>query len=135
MNVLFDFGREGFLDGQISWSSNTMRAVLLDTAAYTFNKATHQWLSDIPNEARVATSGPLANKTVDAGIAGADSAVFTGVVGPTCEAIAIYRDTGVATTSRLIAYLDTASGLPITPNGGDVTIDWDSDASKRIFKL
>ena len=135
MNVLYDFGREGFLDGQISWSSNTMRAVLIDTSAYTFNQATHQWLSDIPVEARIATSGPLSGKTVVAGVAGANSAVFTGVIGADCSAIVIYRDTGVATTSRLIAYLDSASGLPVTPNGGDITINWDADATKRIFKL
>jgi hypothetical protein len=31
-------------------------------------------------------------------------------------------------------YIDAATGLPLTPNGGDVTIQWDNGANK-IFKL
>lgn len=134
-NQLYDFGREGFLDGQISWSSNTIRAALVNTAAYTVNLATHQWLSDIPVDARVATSAPFSSKTYAAGIAGADPAVFSSVSGPECAALVIYRDTGTASTSRLIAYITQANGLPVTPSGGDITITWDTDASKRIFKL
>lgn len=134
-NQLYDFGREGFLDGQTSWSSNTIRAVLVDTAAYTFSKATHQWLSDIPADARIAVSAPFTNKTITAGIAGADPAVFVAASGPVCEALVIYRDTGTASTSRLIAYITQANGLPVTPNGNNITINWDTDASKKIFKL
>ncbi|MGV0949088.1 MAG: hypothetical protein ACOYB3_00140 [Azonexus sp.] len=134
-NQMYDFGREGFLDGQISWSSNTIRAVLVDTAAYTFSRATHQWLSDIDAAARIAVSAPFGNKTIAAGIAGADPAAFTAVTGPVCEALVIYRDTGNAATSRLIAYITNANGLPVTPNGFNITVTWDTDASKKIFKL
>ena len=35
---------------------------------------------------------------------------------------------------KLIAYIDTATGLDVTPNGSDITITWDSGASK-IFSL
>ena len=135
-NELYDFGREGFLDGQISWSQNTIRAVLVNTSAYTFNRATHQWLSDIAADARIATSAPFSNKTYAAGIAGADPAVFTAVTGPICSALVIYRDTGTASTSRLIAYINQANGLPTNPlSGQDITVTWDTDASKKIFKL
>lgn len=132
---MYDFGREGFLDGQISWSSNTIRAVLVNTLAYTFDRSTHQWLSDVDSSARIAVSAPLTNKTVTAGVAGADAAVFTAVTGPICQAIILYRDTGTASTSRLIAYIDTANGLPVNPNGSNITVTWDTDASKKIFKL
>jgi hypothetical protein len=46
----------------------------------------------------------------------------------------IYKDTGTAATSPLIAYIDTATGLPVTPNGGDITVTWDN-GSNKIFKL
>lgn len=134
MNKMFDFGREGFLDGQISWSANTIRAVLVDTTLYTANFATNQWLSDIPVEARVSTSAPLSAKTITAGVASAAAATFTGVTGQPCVVIVLYRDSGVPSTSRLIAYLDQAVGLPVTPNGGDIEIDWDT-GSNKIFKL
>jgi len=56
--------------------------------------------------------------------------------------INIYNPNGVnetssfswSTESPLIAYIDTATGLAVTPNGGDITIAWDSGANK-IFKL
>jgi len=134
MNTLFSFGREGFLDGQISWSTNTIRAVLVDTSIYAVNFATNQWLSDIPVEARVATSAPLSSKTITAGVAGAAAATFTSVTGQRCAAIVLFRDSGVASTSRLIAYLDQAVGLPVTPNGGNIEIDWDT-GSNKIFRL
>lgn len=133
MNVLYDFGRSSFLDGLISWTTHTIRAVLVDATVYQVDLANHQWLSSV-SSGIVATSGPLANKSVTAGVANADPITFTGVSGPTCSAIVLYRDTGVASTSRLIAYLTQATGLPVSPNGGNVVVSWDTAASK-IFKL
>jgi len=40
----------------------------------------------------------------------------------------------VESTSRLIAWIDTGTNLPVTPNGGDITVQWDAGAN-RIFKL
>jgi hypothetical protein len=134
-NAIYDKGREGFLAGDIDWDANTIKAVLVDTGAYTVNLTTHQFLSDIASGARIATSAALASKTVTAGVADAADVTITGVTGASVEAVVIYQDTGVVGTSRLIAYLDTAtSGLPLTPNGSDVLITWPNDAS-RIFKL
>lgn len=135
MNALYDSGRESFLDGQISWTQNTIRVALVDTANYAVNLSTDTWLSDIPSAAKVAISSPLSSKTVVGGIAGADSAVFASVTGPTCEALVVYRDTGVSTTSRLIAYISSANGLPVNPTGSSITVAWDTDSSKKIFKL
>lgn len=133
-NALYDKGREAFLTGGISWSADSIKAVLVDTGAYTPNVATHQFLSDIAAGARVATSANLGSKTVAAGVADAADSLFTAVSGPSVEAVVLYKDTGTAGTSPLIAYIDTASGLPVTPNGGDITVVWDNGANK-IFKL
>ena len=59
---------------------------------------------------------------------------FTSVSGASIEAIVIYSDTGTESTSPLIAYIDTATGLPITPNGGDIIVTWDNGTNK-IFKV
>ena len=133
-NALYDKGREGILDGTISWSGDNIKAVLIDTATYTVNTATHANLSDIPSGARVATSGNLSNKTSTGGVADAADLTFTSVTGATVEAIALYKDTGTASTSRLLAYIDTGTGLPVTPNGGDITLAFSNGANK-IFKL
>lgn len=133
-NALYDLARQAFLDGDIDWSANNIKAVLVDTGAYTVNLATHDFLDDIASGARIATSGNLAGKTSTAGVADANDVTFTAVSGATVEAVVLYVDTGVASTSRLICYIDTATGLPVTPNGGDITVTWDN-GSNRIFKL
>lgn len=133
-NALYDKGREGFLAGDIAWDSDTIKAVLVDTADYTVDLATHDNLDDIPAIARVATSPAFASKTVTAGVADAGDITFSAVTGDVCEALVIYQDTGVESTSRLIAYIDSATGLPVTPNGGDINVAWDNGANK-IFKL
>ena len=133
-NALYDKTREKFLLAQINWSSDTLAAVLVDTGAYTPNLTTHEFLSDIPIGARISTSGALTGKTTTLGAADANDTTFTAVTGTTVETIVIYKDTGSAATSPLIAYIDTATGLPITPNGGDIIVTWDNGANK-IFKL
>ena len=133
-NALYDKGRQGFLEGSIDWDTDTIKAVLIDAADYTVNLATHQYLSDIPSAARVATSAALSGKTVTNGVADANDFTFTAVSGDPSEALVIYKDTGTEGTSRLIAYIDTATGLPVTPNGGDINVAWDNGANK-IFKL
>jgi hypothetical protein len=59
---------------------------------------------------------------------------FPTTSGNSAEALIIYKDTGTAGTSPLIAYFDTGTGLAITPNGGDINVVWDNGANK-IFAL
>lgn len=133
-NALFDKGREGFLDGNIDWDTNTIKMIFVDHADDTPNTTTDDNLDDIVAGARVATSGAFGSKTATDGVADAADVTVTAVTGDPFESIVIYKDTGVESSSRLIAYIDTATGLPLTPNGGDVTVAWDNGTNK-IFKL
>jgi len=136
-NALYDKGREKFLgpaSGQVNWINDNIKVVLVDSGAYTVNLATHEFLSDIPSGARIATSGNLASKTNTAGVADAADFTFTAVSGVQSEYLVIYKDTGTASTSALLAFIDTATNLPVTPNGGDITVQWDN-GSNKIFKL
>lgn len=133
-NALYDKGRESFLKGEISWNVDDIKAVLVDTGAYTVDLVNHQFLSDVPGGARIATSPNLTTKTTTAGVADCDDIVVALVTGPTVEAIVFYKDTGVAGTSRLIGYVDVGLGLPFTPNGANVTVTIDNGANK-LFKL
>lgn len=133
-NALYDKGRQGFLDGSIDWDTDDIRAILVDTGAYTINLATHDNLDDIAGGARIAVSSSLTGKTATDGVADADDVTFTSVTGNSVEMIVLYKHTGTESTSRLICAIDTATGLPLTPNGGNVTVAWDNGANK-IFKL
>lgn len=139
-DALFDSGREGFLDGSLDWNTATIKCSLV--RGYTFS-ASHKFLSDVTGAGAVlVATATLTTPTVIAGVAGADAVTFTSVpTGAACNALLIYQSsapTGGAdlanTAQRMIAYLDTVTGLPVTPNGGNINVAWDS-GSNKIFKL
>lgn len=146
-NGLYDYGRNEFTKGNISWKAaggSTIKTFLIDSATYTPDLAAHQFLSSVPAGARKGNTG--GNTRADApaltladpvaGVCDASDIVFTAIpAGAALEYILLFRDDGVAdASSPLIALIDTATGLPITPNGADITISWDNGAN-RIFKL
>lgn len=131
-NALYDLGRNAFLKGEIDYLTDTIKAALVD-GTYVPDLAVDQYWSTVVGDV-VGTPQTLANKTAVIGVADADPSVFSSVVGPVVEYIVIYKDTGVSSTSPLLALIDSATGLPVTPNGGDITINWD-DGDSKIFKL
>jgi len=103
----------------------------LDAADYTIDLAAHDFWNDVPSGARVA-SATLGSKTATNGTADAGDSTFTSVTGDPCEYINIRADTGTESTSRLIGNMDTATGLPVTPNGGNINVAWNASG---IFTL
>ena len=133
-NALYDRGRQGFLAGEIDWDANDIRIILIDEADDTIDLALDEDLADRAGAARVATSSALGSKTTTAGVADSADVTLSSVTGDVSESIDIYQHTGTEATSLLIANIDTATGLPVTPNGGNITVQWDAGANK-IFKL
>jgi hypothetical protein len=133
-NALYDRGRQGFLAGEIDWDADDIRLAAIDEADDTINLSTDEDLADRASAAIVATSASFTGKTTTAGVADAADVVLTSVSGDTFESLDIYQHTGNAATSLLIANIDTATGLPLTPDGGNVEISWDNGAN-RIFRL
>lgn len=110
-NTLYDFCRQRFLEAQINWMTDTIKVLLVNTAAYTPQTSVHQYLSDIPTSARIAGPVTLTAKATTGGAADAADVTFSAVSGASIEAIVIYVDTGTESTSPLIAFIDTATGL------------------------
>jgi hypothetical protein len=135
-NRLYSLYKQSLLGAGVNLVTSTVKVQLVDTGAYTFSD-THQFLSSIPSGARIGTAVTLASKTVASGVFDAADIVFTSVPAGTgtaanVEALVIYRDTGDATTSDLIAFIDAATGLPVTPDGGNQNVTW---PSAGIFNL
>ena len=116
----------------VDFDTDDIRVILVDAGDYTFSAA-HDFLDDVAAGARVAVSSDI-NTTVSGATVDGDDVTFTAVTGDECEALILYKHTGVEGTSRLICYLDSATNLPVTPNGGDITVTWDNGADK-IFSL
>jgi hypothetical protein len=145
-NWLYQKGRSSFARGDISWSASggdTIRCMLVDSAGYTPDSANDEFFDDVPATARFGNSGSSGRTDMPTltlldpsdGICDANDITFTSVPsGSALEYLVIFKDTGTDATSDLLACIDTATGLPVTPNGGDINVAWDSGTNK-IFKL
>lgn len=114
--------------------SGSCAAVLVDTEEYTFSQA-HQFLSDIGASAQIAISSEIdaAKRTVASGVFDCSTVTWVSVTGDQAEAIVFFVDTNSAASSKLVCYLDTGqTGLPVTPNGGDITF---TPSSVGVFAL
>lgn len=133
-SAVYPLGIAAIMKGDITGGLDgaDIKAVLVDTADYTYNAA-HDYLDDVPAGARVATSDVLASKTI--GVVGtgvfdaADSTLAT-VTGDQSEAVVIYWDTGNAATSILLSYNELTA--PVTPNGGNIILSY---SASGIFSL
>lgn len=140
-SALFDKGREGFLVGEIDWDTATQKFALV--RGYTFNAA-HEFVSDVTGAGGTlaATSAALASKTGTSGVAdGADLTFTTVAANGSNHYLLLFQSSAVgggadvaASAQRLIAWIDTGTGLPVVPVGGDVNLFFDNGANK-IFKL
>lgn len=135
-NTLYPLWKEGILQATANTAlTGTVKAALVDTGAYTYSAA-HQFFSSVTGTA--GTPQTIGTKTYATGLFKGGNVTFTAVptgtsTGTQLEAIVIYIDTGTAATSPLVAYFDTGvTGLPVTPNGGDITISWNASG---IFQL
>jgi hypothetical protein len=131
-NAIYPLYKQAVLDSAANSDLNdgTVKAALVDTGVYTYSAA-HEFLTSLTGV--VGTAQTINATTVTNGLFDGDNVTYTAVSGSTAEAIVIYIDTGVAGTSRLVYYYDTAGGgLPVTPNGGDITITWNASG---IFQL
>ena len=135
-NALYPKWKEALLNATtnsaLTGSGSTgLFVALVDTGTYTYSSA-HQFyssLSGIVGTDQEITSVTKTNGTVDGG-----DGTFTAVTGASVEALVLYRkNAGANTTWQLVAYIDTGvTGLPVTPNGGDITISWNASG---IFSL
>jgi len=130
---MYDKFKQDMIEAGLSLTTgSTLKAVLIDDADYTPNYNTHDFYDDVAAGAKVGTPVALASKTSTDGVFDAADTVLVAVSGDPCESVLIFNDTGNAATSRLVALEALASA--VTPNGGDITIAWDS-GTNRIFKL
>ena len=140
-NALYDTGRNYFLNASINWVTTPVRmgfvSISNQPTAYVVSLVGDTVYASVPTGARVGFSvASLGTKTTSAGIADAADSLMTAVSGPTVGAVLLFASTATANAADwpLIAYIDTATGLPVGPNGGDITVQWDNGTNK-VFKL
>lgn len=131
MSALPNKCKESFLtqNPSIDWDTDTIKVSIGRTSAYTYSAA-HQYKSSVTTVQDA--SAALGSKVATDGVADAADATFAAVTsGAALDFMYVWKDTGNAATSPLILYVD---GFSVTPNGGDITAQWDNGAPK-IFAL
>ena len=141
-NSLYTSAKEGFIAGEIDLNTAVIKSALV--RGYTPNLATHKFVSDVTTAGGtlVATSAAMSSVAITGGVFDAADITFSAVTaGAAIPYILIFQSSAVtggadvaATAQRVIALIDTATGLSVTPSGGDIIIVWDNGANK-IFAL
>lgn len=129
----YDLGLHKFTSGGINLGTGSggdvIRVRLVRSSAYTFSQA-HEFMSSAP--AAIATDVTLGSKALSGGTFDAADAVFTAVpAGAAIDALIIFKFVTNDAASPVIAYID---GFSVTPNGGDITIQWQG-TTPFIFKV
>lgn len=133
-NTLYPTAKKKFLDGNINLLSDTIKVSLVDLNDYTYSSS-HEFYSTLSATGGVVATATLSGKATTDGQFTANNVTFTAVTGDQSEAVIIWKDTGTASTSPLIAFIDTfESGMPVTPNGGDIQLNWDTSPA-YIFAI
>lgn len=135
-NAIYPTYKKSLLDGDantaLTGSGTTgLYVALIDTGTYTYSSA-HQFYSSLSGV--VGTDQEITTVTTTNGLIDGADVTFSSVSGATVEALVLYRkNVGANTTWRLVAYIDTGvTGLPVTPNGGNITVTWNASGIVQL---
>jgi len=131
-SALYDTGRNAFARGDFLWKASGGSAwccSLIDTT-YT-GSGSHTAYSDCSAKL-VGTTGTMTLADPSAGVCDASDQTYTAVTGNAVDKVVLYvLGTVNSITNPLLCWIEFSS---VTPNGGDITIQWDN-GSNKIFKL
>ena len=131
-NALYPKWKEALLQftANNNLSSGTVKVALV-TSGYTYSSS-DQFYSSVSASA-VGTPQTIGSKTFTLGVFDGADVTFTAVTGSQAVSLVLYIDTGSTATSPLVAFINASvTHLPVTPNGGDITITWNASG---IFAL
>jgi hypothetical protein len=132
-DVIYNNFKKLIMNGGIDLDTDTIKVALV-TSSYTPDQDTHDFFDDVTNEvvgtgytaggASLASKAVTADNTDNEGVFDADDVAWTTST-ITARGAVIYKSTGTAGTSALIAYLDFGSDKIST--AGTFTIAWNAE--------
>jgi hypothetical protein len=139
-NAVYPKALEGLISGLIDLDTAAIKASFV--RGYTYS-ASHTFVSDVTGAGGTVngTSVALSSVSVTSGVFDAADTTVTTTANATDHGILVFQASAVtggadvaASSQRVIAWLDTGTGLPIQPGSGSTPITWDNGTNK-IFKL
>jgi len=135
-NAVFPKFKENLLAGNANFSLSAAVVKVAACNSYTYDAA-DVYISDtnLSASAKVFTSTALTGKTFTNGTFDAADKTLTSVAASassTISSLVVYISNGGSASNALVCYIDTGTGVPVTPNGGDIIITWNASG---IFSL
>jgi len=132
-DVIFNSFKKKIMDGSIDLDTDTIKVALV-TSSYTPDQDAHDFFDDVTNEvsgtgytaggATLASVTVTADNTDNEGVFDAADVTWSSST-ITARGAVIYKSTGTASTSPLIAYIDFGSDK--SSSAGNFTISWNSE--------
>ena len=119
----------------IDFDTDNIDVSLLDqTDSGTITAATVDY--DEVDTATVVATTDVASPTigvVGTGVFDAADTTFSSVTGDAADYLVLWKNSGSAATSPLAVTFDSATtGLPVTPNGGNIVVTWNASGILAI---
>ena len=132
--TMYGLARDAFLNAGINWGTISAQVAFV-TSGYTPNYTTDHYLGvAVSGGYIIAQSGNLASMSSSLGTANAANETVSSVTGAQFAYVILYSFITNNNSSPLIMNIDAATGLPCTPNGGNIVVQWDTGTNK-IFTL
>lgn len=136
-NALYPSAAEGFISGLIDLDTAVIKVALV--RGYTYD-STDVFMSDVVSTGTLnGTSAALASVTVTGGVFDANDTTITTTASGTDHDLLYFQSSAVTggadvaqSAQRLIAFIDTGTGLPIQPGTGTVNVTFSNGASKIL---
>lgn len=117
----------GATHSTIDFDGDNIDASLLDqTDSGTITAGTVDY--DEVDTATVVATADVTISGISGGVVSASAVTFSSVTGDAADYLTVWKNSGTPATSPLAITWDSATtGLPVTPNGGDITATWGSN--------
>lgn len=129
-------GLPGGTTTTVDFDADDIRASLLDQTDSGAIGVTTVDYGSVDTADVVADSGALGSKTtgvVSVGTFDAGDVTYTSVSGDAADFLTLYKFDATPANAPLIVTWDSATtGLPVTPNGGNITVTWAAAGIVRI---
>jgi hypothetical protein len=132
-------GKTSDYSARVDCDTDTLKSYFMDASTDVpvvtdVFESSHTGINPTFANAQALSSGTAG--VVGVGVFDAADTVFTGssvLTGSTSvEWLVVFKFVSAASDSPYLAGWDTATGLPLTPNGGDVTVQWNASGLWRF---
>lgn len=132
-NFVYGKAKQKILNGEIDFSSNNFK-ILLTNSTYSPNQNTDEFVSNITSSSIEYRSENLNNITNNLGVIDANDITFSLSANKSIDALVLYQVGVNDSSSILLLYIDTATGLPFPGSSQAVTvsINWSNEATRIL---